>query len=223
MGFVTMVVVSPIRNFDIYDIEGGMRALTEQPALVVGGQVVFAWAGVAFIIMILAFHERQPGDARPLMVKVATAFGLIAGTLLLFFGLVGGFAYYELIYLQATRSAAYVQEVYLPLTIVMNRVHIAAIATSGIWFFLTNWIGLQDRALPQPMSYVGLGAGGIAMLGFVLPGGGFGLLSSLLGVIWAIWVSIRVRRTNIRPSLQGADSGSQVGRVIVNVNKDEGS
>jgi hypothetical protein len=116
-----------------------------------------------------------------------------------------------------------VQEVYLPLTIVMNRVHIAAIATSGIWFFLTNWIGLQDRALPQPMSYVGLGAGGIAMLGFVLPGGGFGLLSSLLGVIWAIWVSIRVRRTNIRPSLQGADSGSQVGRVIVNVNKDEGS
>lgn len=61
-----------------------------------------------------------------------------------------------------------------------------------IWFFLTNWIGFQDRVFPQFVAYVGLGAGGIAILGFLIPGGGFGLVSSLLGVTWAILISIRV-------------------------------
>lgn len=195
VGFATMVLVSPIRNYDIYDVQGGLRALTEQPALVVGGQVVFAWAGVAFIILALAFYEWWPVGARTFSVKVATAFGMIAGLLLLFLGLVGGFSYYELTYLQATRSAAYIQDAYLPLAIIVNRVHIAAITISGMWFLLTNWFGLQERIFPQVVAYVGVGAGGIAMLGLLLPGGGFGLVSSLLGVLWAILVSIQVWRS----------------------------
>jgi hypothetical protein len=39
-----------------------------------------------------------------------------------------------------------------------------------------------------------LGAGAIALLGFVLPGGGFSLLGVLLGVIWAILIGLQLLR-----------------------------
>jgi hypothetical protein len=41
-GIILMILVAPFRNYDIYDIQGGMRALSEQPLLVIGGQIIFA-------------------------------------------------------------------------------------------------------------------------------------------------------------------------------------
>jgi hypothetical protein len=36
-GIILMILVAPFRNYDIYDIQGGMQALSEQPWLVIGG------------------------------------------------------------------------------------------------------------------------------------------------------------------------------------------
>jgi hypothetical protein len=191
IGFTAIVLVSPRRGFDVYDLQGGMRALTELPVLVIGGQIIFAWAGVALVIMVLALNELIHNESISFTSKVASAFGLIAGALFLLLGLVGGFSSFELLYLQSTRSAAYIRDAFLPLAIITNRTHIAAIAVLGIWLVLVSWVGLQNRNLPPSVSYLGIGAGCIALLGFVLPGGGFGLLSSLLSALWAILAGFR--------------------------------
>jgi hypothetical protein len=112
----------------------------------------------------------------------------------LLYGLIGGFGFADLSYIQSVRSADYIRETYLPLSIITNRTLAAAITVSGLWFGLTNWFALQSKAWPRPVSILGLGAGAIALLGFVIPGGGFSLLGVLLGVIWAILVGLRLLR-----------------------------
>ena len=92
-------------------------------------------------------------------------------------------------------STTYVQDTYLLLTLVTNRVFAAAITVSGLWFALANWIALRNHALPQFVAYLGLAAGVIALLGFVLPGGGFSPLGLLLGALWAILVGVRLLRS----------------------------
>lgn len=194
-GFATMVLLAPIRNYDVYDIQGGMRALNEQPVLVISGQIAFAWAGVVLVLMALAFYEWLPAELRSYTARAATAFGGIAGALFLFFGLVGGFTSSEMLYIQSVHSITYVQDTYLPLALVTNRAFAAAITVSGLWFALANWIALRTHALPQFVAYVGLAAGVIALLGFVLPGGGFSPLGLLLSALWGILVGFRLLRS----------------------------
>ena len=191
-GFVMTVLVASILNYDIYDIQGGLRVLSEQPALVIGRQIVFGWAGVVLVLMALAFYDWLPAESRSYTARAATAFGIIAGALFLSFGLVGGFASLDLAYIQSVRSAAYMQDAYLPLTLVMNRALAAAIIVSGLWFALANWVALRSRALPQLVAYVGLGAGVIALSGFVLPE--LTLLGLLLSALWGILAGFRLLR-----------------------------
>ena len=195
VSFTLLVLLGRALGFDAYDIERGMRVLDQQPVLVIGEHIAFAWSGAAFVLMVLAFYERLPADMRSYPAKAAIAFGLMAGTLFLFFGLVGGFASLDLPYVQSVRSAAYVKDAYLPLTLVTNRTLAAAITVSGLWFALTNWAMLHDHALPRFVCYLGLGVGVIALSGFVQPGADYGLLGLLLGALWAILVGIRLLRT----------------------------
>ena len=64
MGFATVLILAPIRNYDNYDIQAGLRALNEQPALVIGGQIAFGWAGVVLVLMALAFYDWLPAESR---------------------------------------------------------------------------------------------------------------------------------------------------------------
>ncbi len=197
-GIILMILIAPFRNYNVYDIQGGMRALNEQPLLVIGGQIVFAWAGVALVFMVLAFNDVQPAAPRAFIQGAATTFGLISSAFFLLFGLVGGFASYELTYIQSSHSAAYVQEAYLPIMLIMNRLQAAAISASGLWFALANWLTLRNRAFSQWVAYIGLSAGMIALPGFVIPGGGFSLLSLLLSVIWGVLAGFQgLRRSTV--------------------------
>jgi hypothetical protein len=193
-GFAMLALVSPLRNYDLYDIEGGMRALNKQPVLVIGGQLAFAWAGVVLICLVLALYDWLPTDSRSLTAYMATAFGMIAGAFFLLFGLVGGFTSFDLRYIESVRSTDYVQNAYLPLTLVMNRTFAAAITVSGLWFALINWVALRGAVLPPFVSYLGIGAGMSALLGFILPGGGFSVLGLLLSALWGILAGFRLLR-----------------------------
>jgi hypothetical protein len=135
--------------------------------------------------MVLAFNDLQPADPRSFITRAATTFGMISGAFFLFFGLVGGFASYELTYIQFIHAADYVQEAYMPLMLITNRLQAAAITASGLWFALANWF-----------AYIGLGAGVVAFPGFVIPGGGFGLLSLLLSAIWGVLVGFQGLRSS---------------------------
>lgn len=186
IGFSMLVLAAPIRNYDVYDVEGSMQALSEQPLLIIGGQVAFAWAGVALIFLVLAFQKWLPAEPRTFSTGAATVFGCISGTLFILYGLVGGFAYAELNYLRSVLSAEYIQDIYLPVTLLMNRTLAAALTVAGFWFALANRAALNWQMLSRLVAYVGIAAGVIALPGFLLPGGGFSILSMLISVVWGV-------------------------------------
>lgn len=108
----------------------------------------------------------------------------------------GGFSSYELRYLLSNRSVEYVQSAYLPLAIIANRTLSAAITVAGVWFLLANLVGLKSAAAPDAISYLGLAAGGLALFGFFLPGGGFGLFSSILMAAWGLMAGFASLKTS---------------------------
>jgi hypothetical protein len=197
LGFVLLVISSVARGGDVYDITQGERAIREQPALLTGAHITFAWSGVALIFMIVALHGRLIAGSHTYFANVAAIFGLIAGALYLFYGLVGGFGYYELYYVQSVHSAGAISGAYLPLSIISNRTLAASISVLGVWFLLINWIAVQSQLWPKPIAYLGAITGAIALLGFLLPGGGFGILSLLLGAIWGILTGINLLQSKI--------------------------
>lgn len=192
--FVLLFLLGPARGNDIYDIQAGMRAHSQQPLLVVAAQIVFAWTGVALVFLVLSFYKRLSTESPSDIARAATVFGLISGSMFMFSGLVGGFSSFDLIYIQSVRSPAYVQDAYLPLGLLVNRSQAAAITVSGLWFAMVNLLALRNQALPQFIAYLGVGAGTVALLGFVLPGGGFSLLSLLLGALWGILSGLSMDR-----------------------------
>ena len=197
-AFALLVVSSGSRGFDIYDISQGISAITDSPMILAGGYILFAWSGVALIFMVVAVDGSLTRGSNDYLARTGAIFGLIAGTLFLLYGLIGGFGYFDLSYIESVRSADYIREAYLPLTIITNRTLAAAISILGLWFVLTNWLTLQSRILPSPVSYLGLAAGVIALPGFLLPGGMFSLLALLLAIVWALLVGFQMlRQSNV--------------------------
>jgi len=194
--FGVAVGLSPLREFDIYNIDGGLRVLTEQPVLLIIGQLLLAWAGVALVGMALALPDWIPAEARSYRARAGLTFGLIGAAFFLFAGLVGGLSSFEMHYIQSIRSLDYIRGAYLPLALITNRAHAAAITVGAIWFVSANRDALRAGALPAPLAYSGLGAGALALLGFFLPGGGFSQVHLLITILWGFAVAWQLRRVD---------------------------
>jgi hypothetical protein len=194
LAFVLTVASSSARGFDVYDITQGVRAISEGSILLFGAHIAFAWSGAALVFLVVAIHGWLPAGSQSYLTQAGSAFGLIAAALFLIYGLLGGHGYLDLSYVQSVRSAEYITDAYLPLSLVLNRTLAAAITISGLWLALTNWRLLRANIFSPYVAYLGLGAGVIALLGFVMPGGGFSLLSLLLAVPWAILLGLQLLR-----------------------------
>jgi hypothetical protein len=194
LAFVLLIVSSASRGFDLYDISRGVRAISDQAAPLAGGYFAFGWSGAALIFMVVAINGYLLAGSQSYLSKAGAAFGLIAGALFLIYGLVGGHGYLDLSYVQSVRSADYIRDAYLPLTIVSNQLLAAALTVSGLWLALTNWHFLRTELFSPLITYLGLAAGAVAVLGFVMPAGLFGLLSLTLGVLWGILVGLQLLR-----------------------------
>jgi hypothetical protein len=195
LAFVLLLISSSARGFDVYDISAGLRAITQGVALLFGGYIAFAWSGAALIFMVVAFHSWLPAVSQSHLSRSAAAFGLIAGALFLYYGLIGGHGYLDLSRVKSVRSAEYIADAYLPLALITNRALATAVSVSGLWFVLINWHFLRASIFSRFVAYVGLVTGVIALSGFVMPAGDFGVLSLLLlGVPWGIIVGLQLLR-----------------------------
>ncbi len=194
LAFVLLIVSSASRGFDLYDISRGVRALSDQAAPLAGSYFALGWSGAALIFMVAAINGYLLAGSQSYLVKAGAAFGLIAGALYLIGGLVGGHGYLDLSYVQSVRSADYIREAYLPLTLVINQLLGAALTVSGLWLVLTNWHFLRVELFSPLIAYLGLAAGAVALLGFVMPAFLFGFLSLALGILWAILVGLQLLR-----------------------------
>jgi len=195
LAFVLLLVSSSIRGSDLYDISQGTQAISDQVAPLVGGYFAFGWSGVALIFMVVALDGWLLGDSQSYLARVGAAFGLIAGALFLIYGLVSGHGYLDLSYVQSVRSADYIRDSYLPFTLLSNQIIAAALTLFGIWLVLINLQLLRVPLLSPLIAYLGLGAGAIALLGFVMPAALLGLLSLILGILWGLLIGFHLLRS----------------------------
>lgn len=193
-AFIMLIVSSGSRGFDVYDISQGISAITGSLVILAGSYILFAWSGVVMIFMVVAIQSSMTQEANSFLTRTGAIFGIIAGALFLLHGLIGGFGYFDLSYIESVRSAGYIREAYLPLTIISNRLLAAAISTMGLWLVLNNWPALQANSQPSSLPYLGLVAGAVALPGFLFPGGMFSLLALLLGIVWATLLGIQMMR-----------------------------
>lgn len=180
---------------DVYDIETSLALLDSDPFLVVAQPVAGALVGVALVLVVVALRDLliDMGGASYAL-RCSTAFGTMSATLMVAAGLVGGFGRYEIRYLGGVHPTDPVDLAYLPLALIANRLFAAAIAVMGLWLLLGNLVVRRRRALPDGASSLGLAAGSLAALGFLLPGGGFSLFGLLLTMSWAGVVGLTSRR-----------------------------
>jgi len=203
LAFVLAIVSSSSRSFDLYDITRGVMAISEQTATVAGGYFAFSWSGAALIFMVVAINGWLLDGSNAYLARAGAAFGLIAGALFMIYGLVGGHGYLDLAYVQSVRPTGYIDQTYLPLTIINNQLLAAALTVMGLWLMLTSWHLLRAQLFQPLIAYLGLVAGAIAMLGFVMPAGLPGLLSLLLAVFWGILMGLHLLR---RPNMVSSHS-----------------
>lgn len=199
--WTAVTAVSAIRGLtDVYDTETGLALLDSDPLLVVAQPVVGALVGVALVLVVVALRDFLIDLGGPsYALRCSTAFGTMSATLMPAAGLVGGFGRYEIRYLGGVHPGEPVDLAYLPLALIANRLFAAGIAVMGLWLLLANLIVRRRRALANMASALGLAAGGLAALGFLLPGGGFSLFGLILTMPWAAWVGLTVQQNTPSP------------------------
>ena len=153
------------------------------------GDILFA---VFLILTVVGLYERFQNNS-PTLIRLATAAGLIATTLILANGTLGASI------VQLARNSPQNQDTtattFLTLSLVSsNGVGLASggIFAYGWWATLVSWIALQARIFPNALNYVGL-LFGVAGLGAIfIPVLGF--LGPVVGIVWCLWLGVVLLR-----------------------------
>jgi hypothetical protein len=149
------------------------------------GDILFA---VFLILTVVGLYEHLQNNS-PNLIRLATAAGLIATTLILANGTLGAsIAQLARTYPQNRDTAA---AAFLILSLVSaNGVGLASggIFAYGWWAALVSWVALRAGTFPKALNYVGI-LFGVAGIGAILiPALGF--LGPVVGIVWCIWLGV---------------------------------
>jgi hypothetical protein len=153
------------------------------------GDIVFA---VFLILLVMGLHDRLQNSSLATM-RLATAAGLIATTLILANGTIGNSV------AQLARSSSQNQPVaetaFLTLSLVSsNGVGLVSggIFAYGWWTVLVSWVALRAGLFPKALNYLGMlfGIAGIGAI-FIPP---LGFLGPVIGIVWCVWLGVVLLR-----------------------------
>jgi len=153
------------------------------------GDILFA---VFLILMVMGLYERLQSSS-PTLMRLATAAGLVATTLILANGTIGNSVVQLARNYPQNRDAA--ETAFLTLSLVSsNGVGLVSggIFAYGWWAVLVSWVALQAGTFPKALNYVGLlfGLAGIGAI-FILP---LGFLGPVVGIVWCLWLGVVLLR-----------------------------
>ena len=125
--------------------------------------------------------------------RLATAAGLIATTLILANGTIGNSVVQLARGYPQNRNAA--EAAFLTLSLVSsNGVGLVSggIFAYGWWAVLISWVALRAGIFPKALNYVGMlfGVAGIGAI-FILP---LGFLGPVVGIVWCLWLGVVLLR-----------------------------
>jgi hypothetical protein len=147
----------------------------------------------AFLLLTVVGLQERLQNNSPTLIRLATAAGLIATTLILANGTIGASV------VQLARNYPQNQEaaatVFFTLSLVSsNGIGLVSggIFAYGWWAALVSWVALQAGAFPKVLNYVGIlfGLAGIGAI-FIAP---LGFLGPVIGIVWCLWLGMVLLR-----------------------------
>ena len=153
------------------------------------GDILFA---VFLILTVMGLHDRLQNNS-PALMRLATAAGLVATTLILANGTIGNSVVQLARSYPQNRNAS--EAAFLTLSLVSsNGVGLVSggIFAYGWWAVLISWVALRAGTFPKALNYVGMlfGVAGIGAI-FILP---LGFLGPVVGIIWCLWLGVVLLR-----------------------------
>ena len=147
---------------------------------------------VFLILTVMGLYERLQSSS-PSLMRLATAAGLVATTLILANGTIGNSVVQLARNYPQNRDAA--ETAFLTLSLVSsNGVGLVSggIFAYGWWAVLVSWVALQAGTFPKALNYMGLlfGLAGIGAI-FILP---LGFLGPVVGIVWCLWLGVVLLR-----------------------------
>jgi len=147
------------------------------------GDILFA---VFLILSVVGLHDHLQSQS-PAVMRMATAAGLVATTLILANGTIGASV------LQLARMYSQNQDIaptaFLTLSLVSSSgvgLVSGGIFAYGWWAALVSWVALQAGTFPKVLNYIGI-LFGIAGIGAIMiPPLGF--LGPVVGIVWCVWL-----------------------------------
>ncbi len=149
------------------------------------GDILFA---VFLILTVMGVHDRLHSNS-PALMRLATAAGVVATTLILANGTIGNSVVQLARSYPQNRNTA--EAAFLTLGLVSsNGVGLVSggIFAYGWWAVLVSWVALRAGTFPKAVNYIGMlfGAAGIGAI-FILP---LGFLGPVVGIIWCLWLGV---------------------------------
>jgi hypothetical protein len=163
-------------------------------------QIIFLGFGVCMIFLSLALYERLKAGS-PVLAQAVTIFGLIYAVLVIAIGTlsINDLNTVAKLYGENPAQAA---TVWLTLDSVETGLGAGGGETIviGLWLLLLGWAALQARALPRPLTYLGVVIG-VAGILYVFTGSAGLLAVNGLGlIIWFAWLGIVMLRRGPVPA-----------------------
>jgi hypothetical protein len=188
-GFALFVsVVSDYTTGDPTPAESVAFLMAHQGTLTLWNVVIFIVFGIALVPLVLTLHERLAG-AGSLLVRSATAFGLLWAGLVLASGMIGNIGIGTVADLHDSdpeRAAT----IWSALDSVQNGLGGGNEIVGGMWVALVGVAALRTQALPRAASVLGI-VSGFAGLVTVVPGlEPVGAVFGLGLIAWFAWVGV---------------------------------
>ena len=164
-----------------------------QTVMYVWNLIIYVIFGVLLVTLTLALNERLKTQA-PVLMRLATAFGLIWATLVIASGMIANVGAGVVVELYGRQPEA-AATVWLSLMVMINGLGGGNEIVGGLWLMLVSLSVLRVPALPRALGYLGIVVG-MAGLVTTIPmlreaGSAFGLGL----IVWFVWVGIKLLQT----------------------------
>lgn len=187
IGFVIFIFFLDFPGFG-KPIESVVFLIANKALILSAMSIIYIFASLALLVLVLALHERLKEDA-PSLMQVATAIGVIWVGVVVASGMIFTTGAESVINLYATdpeRAAT----LWMSVGLIQDGLGGGTEFLGGVWMFLISWTALRSGKLSKPLNGLG-GLIGIAGILSVVPSWSiFVDIFGLSQIVWFIWIGV---------------------------------
>lgn len=185
IGFVIFIFFLDFPGFE-KPIESVVFLIANKALILSAMSIIYIFASLALLVLVLALHERLKADA-PSLMQVATAIGVIWVGVVVASGMIFTTGAESVINLYATdpeRAAT----LWMSVGLIQDGLGGGTEFLGGVWILLISWTALRSGKLSKPLNGLG-GLIGIAGILSVVPSWSiFVDIFGLSQIVWFIWI-----------------------------------